>query len=301
MAATGFLHFICGRYCNYRLRLLGANLSGPVVQLSLVVSLFLAITALQEARRRCVSLGSCWRSSSGADAPVRRSLPAVSTLAKRPADRSVAAGLPLSPSPLHRRLPVRTAGAACYGVTLILIRIVVERGQLADSMALLLLLVPPLQWSRCCRCGRTAAPRAIDRPGAGQVVRRFGRSGDGVAVMRLLHGARGRAAGVGGDADPAGLHLVFRYVLARLLNLHHESRGADDPGHRDLMTAPPHCRSTRNLIATRPCRSRWSRSAVAGLLATGPAGRAKPRPAGSTESRLYCRVTPLLRNVARRR
>ena len=46
MGATGILHFICGRYCNYRsVKAIGANLSGPVVQLGLVVSLFLAICA----------------------------------------------------------------------------------------------------------------------------------------------------------------------------------------------------------------------------------------------------------------
>jgi drug/metabolite transporter (DMT)-like permease len=38
ITATGVLHFICGRYCNYRsVKAIGANLSGPVVQLSLIV------------------------------------------------------------------------------------------------------------------------------------------------------------------------------------------------------------------------------------------------------------------------
>jgi drug/metabolite transporter (DMT)-like permease len=49
MAMVGVLHFIGGRYCNYRsTRAIGANLSAPVIQLSLIVTLVLAIAVLHE-------------------------------------------------------------------------------------------------------------------------------------------------------------------------------------------------------------------------------------------------------------
>ncbi len=48
-AVTGTTHFIIGRYANYRaIGALGTNLSGPVLQFNLVVSLVLAIAFLGE-------------------------------------------------------------------------------------------------------------------------------------------------------------------------------------------------------------------------------------------------------------
>jgi len=47
---TGVTHFVIGRYANYRaIGAIGANLSGPVMQFNLVVSLILAIAFLGEA------------------------------------------------------------------------------------------------------------------------------------------------------------------------------------------------------------------------------------------------------------
>jgi len=48
--AAGILHFAWGRYCNYRAtKAMGANLVGPPQQISIVVSLVLAIIVLGEA------------------------------------------------------------------------------------------------------------------------------------------------------------------------------------------------------------------------------------------------------------
>lgn len=47
--ATGITHFIVGRYANYRAtKVLGAAQSGPIIQLSLIVSVFLALALLGE-------------------------------------------------------------------------------------------------------------------------------------------------------------------------------------------------------------------------------------------------------------
>jgi drug/metabolite transporter (DMT)-like permease len=49
MAGVGLLHFIVGRYCNYRAnQAAGANLVAPVIQLQVVVSVVLAVLILGE-------------------------------------------------------------------------------------------------------------------------------------------------------------------------------------------------------------------------------------------------------------
>jgi drug/metabolite transporter (DMT)-like permease len=49
MAGAGVLHFLFGRYCNYRAnQSAGANLSGPVIQMQVVVTLTLAVIVLTE-------------------------------------------------------------------------------------------------------------------------------------------------------------------------------------------------------------------------------------------------------------
>lgn len=49
MAAVGPLHFIAGRYCNYCAnQAVGVNLSAPVIQLQVVVTLVLAVAVLHE-------------------------------------------------------------------------------------------------------------------------------------------------------------------------------------------------------------------------------------------------------------
>lgn len=49
LAAAGIVHFVWGRYCNYRAtKAMGANLVGPVQQVSLILTLGLAIVVLGE-------------------------------------------------------------------------------------------------------------------------------------------------------------------------------------------------------------------------------------------------------------
>jgi drug/metabolite transporter (DMT)-like permease len=49
MAGVGLLHFVFGRYCNYRSsQAAGVNLTAPVVQLQVIVTLILAVIILKE-------------------------------------------------------------------------------------------------------------------------------------------------------------------------------------------------------------------------------------------------------------
>ena len=49
MAGLGVLHFVIGRYCNFRAnQVAGVNLTAPVVQLQVVVTMVLAVIVLHE-------------------------------------------------------------------------------------------------------------------------------------------------------------------------------------------------------------------------------------------------------------
>src|SRR4029078_9226099 len=49
LSAAGILHFVWGRYCNYRAtRAIGTNLVAPIQQVNLIFTLFLAIWLLGE-------------------------------------------------------------------------------------------------------------------------------------------------------------------------------------------------------------------------------------------------------------
>ena len=48
-SVAGIAHFVCGRYCNYRaVKAIGANLSGPLIEASVLFALILAVTLLGE-------------------------------------------------------------------------------------------------------------------------------------------------------------------------------------------------------------------------------------------------------------
>jgi drug/metabolite transporter (DMT)-like permease len=226
MVATGILHFICGRYCNYRsVKAMGANLSGPVVQLSLIVSLTLAIVVLQEGLTPLrvvgivlVILGPALMHRSDA-APAGRIDAGAAA-----GGRSVAAG----PPPFRPRYTegylFGLLAAACYGVTPILIRIVVERGSLADSMAAGLLsycaatlvLALMMLWP-----GQLRHVLAIDPVPA----KWFVASGVLVTVSQAFFYLALAVAPVSVVMPVLQLHLVFRFLMARALNPHHEMFG----------------------------------------------------------------------------
>lgn len=49
LSAAGIIHFVAGRYCNYRaVKAIGSNLVGPVQEMSMLISLALAVTFLGE-------------------------------------------------------------------------------------------------------------------------------------------------------------------------------------------------------------------------------------------------------------
>lgn len=226
MTATGLLHFICGRYCNYRsVKAMGANLSGPVVQLSLVVSLTLAITVLHEGLTPLrivgivlVLLGPALMHRTDLSPATRIDAAAAA------GGRSVAAGPPPFQPRYAEGYLFGLLAAACYGVTPILIRTVVERGSLGDSMAAGLLsycaatvfLALTMLWP-----GQLRHVLSIDPTPA----KWFVGSGVLVTVSQMFFYLALAVAPVSVVMPVLQLHLVFRFLLARLLNPHHEMFG----------------------------------------------------------------------------
>jgi drug/metabolite transporter (DMT)-like permease len=224
--ATGIVHFICGRYCNYRtVKAIGANLSGPIIQLSLVVSLFLAITVLHEGLTPLrvlgivlVILGPALMHRTDA-APAARIDPGAAA-----GGRSVAAGPPPFRPHYAEGYAFGLLAAACYGLSPILIRSVVERGSLADSMAAGLIayvaatavIAFMMLWP-----GQLRHVLSIDRTPA----KWFVGSGVLVTVSQMFLYFALTVAPVSVVMPILQLHLVFRYLLARLLNPHHEMFG----------------------------------------------------------------------------
>lgn len=226
IVATGVVHLICGRYCNYRtVKAIGANLSGPIIQLSLVVSLFLAITVLHEGLTPLrvlgivlVILGPALMHRTDA-APAARIDPGAAA-----AGRSVAAGPPPFRPHYAEGYAFGLLAAACYGLSPILIRSVVERGSLADSMAAGLIayvaatavIALMMLWP-----GQLRHVLSIDRTPA----KWFVGSGVLVTVSQMFLYFALTVAPVSVVMPILQLHLVFRYLLARLLNPHHEMFG----------------------------------------------------------------------------
>src|SRR5438132_6369041 len=59
LACQGVVHFVIGRYCNYRSnQLMGVNLTAPVVQLQVPFAMMLAVVALHEKFTALQAIGS---------------------------------------------------------------------------------------------------------------------------------------------------------------------------------------------------------------------------------------------------
>lgn len=219
IVATGLVHFILGRYCNYRsVKAMGANLSGPVVQLSMVVALILAVTLLDEsltllrlAGIALVLLGASLMR--GTEAPAASAV----TVGAVGGGRSVAA--PPAPFQPHYAEGVLFGllAACCYGVTPILIRMVVQGGALAESMAAALLsycaatavIALTMLWP-----GQLRHVLSIDPVPA----RWFLGSGIIATISQAFLYLGLAVAPVSVVMPILQLHLVFRYLFARLLN-----------------------------------------------------------------------------------
>ena len=217
LALAGVLHFVLGRYCNFRAsQAIGANLAGPVIQLSLAVSLTLAILVLREPLTALRIVGIAL-------------LALAPALLRNGASARIDAGAiePAGPK-FQPRLAEGYAfalmAALLYGVTPLLIRLAVIGGDLdsgiagglvsylAATAAVALLLL----WPGNLRHALAVAPDAR---------KWFGYSGVSVCIAQMFIYMAYAVAPVSVVTPVLQLHHALRLVFSRLLNPHHEVFG----------------------------------------------------------------------------
>jgi len=222
MAGVGVLHFLIGRYCNYRSsQAAGANVTAPVVQLQVVVSLVLAVTVLGEPCTVLQLIGAAVMVTGSFTTQYRGSRPPAPVQPKKrdgPPEQVFVARY------LQGYLFALMAALA-YGTSPIMTRFALERtgptggilGGLiaytaATAVVALALPLPPL-WREVMSIKR-------------ENMRWFIYSGVLVALAQGLFYSALAVAPIMLVAPLMQFSLVFRLLFARWLNPHHEVFGA---------------------------------------------------------------------------
>jgi drug/metabolite transporter (DMT)-like permease len=215
LSAAGALHFVLGRYCNFRAsQAAGVNLTAPVLQLNAVVTLALAVVVLREPCTILQVAGAI--------------LMVTGSLVTQRASRSAAAGKPHDQSAFSPRVATgfffASIAALAYGTSPIIIRQALDGigplgGLLGGSIAYagatvavaLGLLIPALR-------------RNVMQVGS-ENARWFVYSGIFVAAAQGFLYSALAVAPIMLVVPLLQLSLVFRFVFALLLNPHHEVFG----------------------------------------------------------------------------
>jgi drug/metabolite transporter (DMT)-like permease len=223
LAAAGVLHFVWGRYCNYRAtKAMGANLVAPVQQANMLVTLALAIWILGEhlTPLRIVGIGLVVLG------------PALTyDRRRRKASDTIADASPVEAEPRSTFRPHYAEGylfallsSTGYGISPVLVRLALENKTLqaslagglisyaAAALAFALILLWPGQWRHL---------RALDRGAA----KWFAVSGVCVSFAQMLRYMALTLAPVSVVTPIQRLSLVFRLYFSRIINPDHEQFG----------------------------------------------------------------------------
>jgi drug/metabolite transporter (DMT)-like permease len=215
LMTAGVLHFVVGRYCNFRAsQAAGVNLTAPVTQLNAAVTLVLAVVVLREP---CTMLQMI-----GGVVMVAGSL--LTQLASQPVTESNASSLPIFVPRLAAGFLFASIAALMYGTTPIIVRQAIhDAGPLsgiagatiayaaASAVVALGLSLPSLRRNVLQVSGENA--------------RWFVYSGIFVAAAQGFLYSALAVAPIMLVAPLLQLSLVFRFVFAILLNPHHELFG----------------------------------------------------------------------------
>jgi uncharacterized membrane protein len=238
LSLSGILHFVWGRYCNYRAtRAIGTNLVAPIQQINLIVTLLLAIWILGETLTplrvlgiALVLLGPSFTLRERGIKPALRPQAALGAdvtrqdLAADPADEAMVAEQPLFRPSYAEGYFWALLSATGYGLSPILVRIGLEGKGLAVSVAgnlvaslaatavMGLFLLPPRQLRHALAVGREPA-------------KWFTLSGVLVAVSQLFLYMAMSIAPVTVVSPINRLSILFRLYFSRLLNPQHEVFG----------------------------------------------------------------------------
>ena len=221
LSLAGVLHFVWGRYCNYRAaKAMGANLVGPVLQSSLLVTLVLAMWVLGEYLTPLRLLGIVLVLGGPALAydPGEKKLAAPADDIAEPPERPV-----FRPNYAEGYL-FGVLSATGYGASPVLIRLVLEDQSLATSLAAglvsylaatlafaLILLLP----------GQIRHVRQLDA----ESTRWFVLSGVFSCFAQMMRYLALAVAPATVVMPIIRLSLLFRLYFSRLVNPHHEEFG----------------------------------------------------------------------------
>ena len=246
LAAAGILHFVWGRYCNYRAsKAMGANLVAPVQQSNMLVTLALAIVILGEHLTvlRVIGIGLVVLGPALTYGPSRRTVPAsIAAIGERSdavlrtaigerSDAVLRTAMPIGTGPRKLFQPNYAEGylwallsATGYGISPVLVRLALEDKALEASLAgglisygaaalvFALILLLPGQWRHV---------RALDRGAAKWLTI----SGVCVCFAQMLRYMALALAPVSVVTPIQRLSLVFRLYFSRIINPEHEQFG----------------------------------------------------------------------------
>jgi drug/metabolite transporter (DMT)-like permease len=222
MAAVGVLHFLVGRYCNYRSNQeAGVNITAPVIQLQIVVTLALAVIILHEPCSLLQILGAGVMLTG-----------ALVTQYQRPGSRAASGAARVGDHPRNRVFVARylpaylfaSLAALAYGTSPILARFALEStgpgggivGGLIAYCAATAVLAVALIWPRLRR-----EVAAVKR----ENIRWFAYSGVFVAVAQAFFFSAVAVAPIMVVSPLLQFSLLFRFLFSKLINPEHEIFG----------------------------------------------------------------------------
>jgi drug/metabolite transporter (DMT)-like permease len=234
LACQGIVHFVIGRYCNYKSnQLMGVNLTAPVVQLQVPFAMLLAVVTLHEeftvlqAIGTALMLGGSFITQSNAGKSKKASvlLPATGPLPTAPSQEEFAPPEPKPKSTFQPRVfpgyIFGLAAAMCYGSSPLMARqaflhapgaSTAAGGCLAYTAAALffsLILLKPGSWADIKRMKRENVPWFLSSAVLVAVSQAFVYASLAVAPLMVV-------------TPILQLSLVFRLFLSQLINRDHE-------------------------------------------------------------------------------
>jgi uncharacterized membrane protein len=229
LAAAGILHFVGGRYCNFRAtKAMGANLVGPIQQVSLVLTLVLAIVVLGESLTPLrmfgivlVVLGPML--TLRGDAEKRTRPPRATDKAETPVEK-LESGRPVFEIRYAEGVIFSLLSAVAYGSSPILVRFGLETkdigtslaGGLISYLAAAAFMLPILLWPSQLRHVLSLEAEAA---------KWFTLSGVMVCVSQMFTYISLALAPVSVVTPIQRISIVFRIYFGRLLNPQHEVFG----------------------------------------------------------------------------
>jgi uncharacterized membrane protein len=230
LSVAGIVHFVGGRYCNYRAtRAMGANLVGPLQQISLVLTLGLAILVLGETLTvlRLIGIGLLVLGPAitlREDAEKRTRPPRATDQAESAAEKLEGGRPPAFVINYTEGAIFAVLSALAYGISPILVRFGLESGGLGASLAAGLIsycaatvvMLPALLWP-----GWLRQVVAVDK----SALAWFSLSGVTVCLSQMFLYMGFAVAPVSVVSPIQRLSIVFRIYFGWLLNPHHEVFG----------------------------------------------------------------------------